>query len=119
MPASRSCSTEWAARSAGAFEVTSWGGRFFAYGSASGSFADFRPDEAEQRQVSVVGIDDRVGPADLRRLTGRALALIADGSIRPVIGQTFPFEEAAAAHALIEDRKAVGKTLLLHPSRGR
>jgi NADPH:quinone reductase len=99
----------------GAFEVTSPGGRFFAYGSASGSFADFRPDEAEQRQVSVVGIDDRVGPADLRRLTNRALALIADGSIRPVIGQTFPFEEAAAAHSLIEDRKAVGKTLLLHP----
>jgi hypothetical protein len=44
----------------------------------------------------------------------RALPLIADGSIRPVI---FPFEEAAAAHTLIEDRKAVGKTLLLHPSR--
>ena len=102
-----------------AFEVTSPGGRFFAYGSASGSFADFRPDEAEQRQVSVVGIDDRVGPADLRRLTERALALIADGSIRPVIGQTFPFEEAAAAHTLIEDRKAVGKTLLLHPRRRR
>ncbi len=67
--------------------------------------------------MSVVGIDDRVGPADLRRLTEQALALIAHGSIRPVIGQTLPFEEAAAARTLIEDRKAVGKTLLLHPRR--
>jgi NADPH2:quinone reductase len=32
---------------------------------------------------------------------------------RPVIGQTFPLEKAADAHAAIESRDVVGKTLLL------
>jgi NADPH2:quinone reductase len=37
----------------------------------------------------------------------------AAGLVRPVIGQTFPLERAADAHAAIEDRTALGKTLLL------
>ncbi|GAA2711571.1 zinc-binding dehydrogenase [Actinoplanes palleronii] len=32
---------------------------------------------------------------------------------RVVIGQTFPLDRAADAHAAIENRTAVGKTLLL------
>lgn len=35
------------------------------------------------------------------------------GRIRPIIGQTFPLERAADAHAAIEDRDALGKTLLV------
>ncbi|MFI7025674.1 zinc-binding dehydrogenase [Micromonospora sp. NPDC049900] len=37
----------------------------------------------------------------------------AAGVVRPVIGQTFPLDRAADAHAAIENRTAVGKTLLL------
>jgi NADPH2:quinone reductase len=36
----------------------------------------------------------------------------AAGRIRPVIGQTFPLERAADAHAAIEAREVIGKTLL-------
>jgi NADPH2:quinone reductase len=36
----------------------------------------------------------------------------ADGAIRPVIGQEFPLAAAAAAHAALESRTAVAKTLL-------
>jgi NADPH2:quinone reductase len=31
----------------------------------------------------------------------------------PVIGQTFPLEQAADAHRAMEDRATVGKTLLI------
>jgi NADPH2:quinone reductase len=43
---------------------------------------------------------------------GRVIGAAA-GRIRPVIGQTFPLEQAADAHAAIEARSTVGKTLLL------
>jgi NADPH2:quinone reductase len=52
-------------------------------------------------------------PEDPRAYTERALALAAAGELRPLIGQTFPLERAADAHAAIEARATVGKTLLL------
>jgi NADPH2:quinone reductase len=41
------------------------------------------------------------------------LAEAARGLIRPVIGQTFPLAQAAGAHAAMEARSTIGKTLLL------
>jgi NADPH2:quinone reductase len=97
-----------------AFEVTAPGGRFSAHGAASGSFAEIDPEEARRRGVRIRGIDHvQFAPADLKRLTERALAEAAAGRIRPVIGETFPLERAADAHAAIESRRVVGKTLLL------
>jgi len=52
-------------------------------------------------------------PAELRGYTARALAEAADGRLKPVIGQRFPLERAADAHAAIESRATVGKTLLV------
>ena len=51
-------------------------------------------------------------PAEARRLVERALAE-SSGRTRPIIGQTFPLGRAADAHAALESRDAVGKTLLL------
>ena len=48
-----------------------------------------------------------------RRLIERALADVAAGRARPLVGQTFPLHLAADAHTAIETRTAVGKTLLL------
>jgi len=91
-----------------AYAITRPGGRFLGYGAASGDFAgaDHRDD------ITVVGIHrpDAVAWRDLPR---RALQLFADKTLTPAIGQTFPLGEAAAAHAAIEARTAVGKTLLL------
>jgi NADPH2:quinone reductase len=53
------------------------------------------------------------GPADLKRMTGRALSEAAAGRIRPVIGQEFLLDQAAEAHAAMEAREVIGKTLLL------
>ena len=43
------------------------------------------------------------------------LALLADaeaGRIAPVIAQTFPLTDAAAAHRYMQERRNVGKVLL-------
>jgi len=72
------------------------------------------PGAAERRGVRVAGIEQvQFAPADKRRLVVRALGEAAAGRIRPVIGQIFPLERAADAHAAIEARRVIGKTLLL------
>src|SRR6266542_514117 len=98
-----------------AFEATARGGRFSAHGAASGGFAAIDPQEAERRGVTVRGIEQVRGaaPEIARRRLERALAEAAAGRIRPVIGQTFPLERAADAHAAIESRDVLGKTLLV------
>jgi NADPH2:quinone reductase len=95
-----------------AFEVTAPGGRFSAHGVSDGGFAAFDPEEAARREITVHGIPQHES-ADLRRLAARALADAAAGRIRPVIGQTFPLERAADAHAALQARTAIAKTLLL------
>jgi NADPH:quinone reductase len=94
-----------------AFELTGRGSRFFSYGSASGAFAGIEA-AAARRGVRVVGIDEKLTTSDQRRYARAALARLAAGEIRPVIGQVVPLERAADAHAAIEDRSVAGKTLL-------
>ena len=38
---------------------------------------------------------------------------VARGELKVIIDKTFPLSEAAAAHAYIESRKAVGRVLLI------
>jgi NADPH2:quinone reductase len=95
-----------------AFEVTASGGRFSAHGMSDGGFAGLDPGEAARRGVTVHGIGQHA-PAEFRRLATAALAEAAAGRITPVIGQTFPLARAADAHAALEARAAVAKTLLL------
>ena len=96
-----------------AFEATAQGGRFFSYGAASGGFAKIDPKEAEQRQIAVVGVQERPTPEEKRRGAEQALSEAAAGRVRPTIGETFPLERAADAHAAIEARAVIGKTLLV------
>jgi NADPH:quinone reductase len=101
-----------------AFEITARGGRFSAHGGPSGGFTEIDRYEAERRRVTVRGIEQvQYSPTELRRMTERALSEAAAGRIKPVIGRTFPLEQAADAHAAIEAREVVGKTLLLTNGR--
>jgi NADPH:quinone reductase len=95
-----------------AFELTGRGSRFFSYGSASGEFAGIEA-EAERRGVRVVGIGEGISAAEQRGWAEAALARLAAGEIRPVIGHVVPLERAADAHAAIEARSVPGKTLLV------
>ncbi|PWR07619.1 NADPH:quinone reductase [Micromonospora acroterricola] len=93
-----------------AFELLAPGGRMVSFGLASGEWSPVSPEAAAARQVTLVRPD--VSPARLRAYTGQALAEAAAGRLRPLIGQRFPLERAADAHAAIEARATVGKTLL-------
>lgn len=99
-----------------AFEITAEGGRFSAHGAPSGDFASIDPEQAGRRGIGVRGIEQvQFGPGEHEALAGRALAELSAGRIRPVIGQAFPLERAAEAHAAIEARAVAGKTLLTLP----
>ncbi|RKQ87255.1 NADPH2:quinone reductase [Solirubrobacter pauli] len=87
-----------------AFEALAPGGRMLSYGLASGTWADISAEEAAARGVTLV----RAG-RPTRDHTERALA----SGLRPVIGQRFPLDRAAEAHAAIEARATTGKTLLV------
>jgi NADPH2:quinone reductase len=95
-----------------AFDLLRDGGRFCAFGMASGAFVEIPDGEAARRNLAVIR-GAHVTPEQMRELTRAALAEAAAGRLRPVIGQTFPLERAADAHAAIEGRATVGKSLLL------
>ncbi|MEH1017547.1 zinc-binding dehydrogenase [Micromonospora sp. CPCC 206060] len=97
-----------------AFEVAAEGGRFSAHGAPGGAFAPVEQVEADRRGITLRGIADvQFPPAEAKRLLQQAVRDAAVGRLRPVIGQTFPLENAAEAHTAIEDRRVLGKTLLL------
>jgi NADPH2:quinone reductase len=93
-----------------AFELVRPGGRYYRFGMASGEFTD----TSGRDDVTLLG-GNRLTPEEMRELTTAALAEAAAGRLRPIIGQTFPLERAAAAHAAIEGRQTIGKTLLRIP----
>lgn len=94
-----------------AFDLVRPGGRFCALGLASGALTNIPDADAARRNVTVVR-GTRLEPEQLRELSRAALAEAEAGRLRPVIGQTFPLERAAEAHAAIEARGTFGKTLL-------
>jgi NADPH:quinone reductase-like Zn-dependent oxidoreductase len=49
----------------------------------------------------------------LRRVIEGAMAMYADGKIRPVVSAEFAFDEVRAAHRYIQERKNFGKVVLL------
>jgi NADPH2:quinone reductase len=93
-----------------AFGLLPRGGRLLSYGLASGSWTPVTGDEAATRGVTV--LRTAATPEQLRACTRSALAEAAAGRLRPLIGQRFPLDAAAEAHAAIESRATVGKTLL-------
>ena len=96
------------------FPLVRHGGRYAPHGAAGGSWGTIDSTAAAERDITVIPLA-AIGstPEDLFELTERALDLADRGTIRPTIGQTLPLDDAAAAHAAIEARATIGKTLLV------
>jgi NADPH2:quinone reductase len=97
-----------------AFGLLGAGGRFCPFGMASGSFTPVTPQRASAWRISVRS-GAGASPGELAALTQTAVAEGAAGRLRPVVGQEFELAAAAAAHAAIEARETIGKTLLTVP----
>jgi NADPH2:quinone reductase len=97
---------------ADAFDLLQPGGRMVSFGLASGAFTHVDESDAASREVLVLR-GGPTGPDDALALTRSALAEAVAGRLRPIIGQRLPLDEAAAAHAGLESRATIGKTLLV------
>ncbi|MTE16225.1 zinc-binding dehydrogenase [Nocardia aurantiaca] len=96
-----------------ALTATAPGGLLIAYGNSAGGFAAVDAEAAAAQSVTLVTLFEIATPdTDWLTLHDRAQAEVAAGRLEVVIGQTFPLDEAAAAHAAIGARTAVGRTIL-------
>jgi NADPH:quinone reductase len=96
---------------AAAFSLLRDGGKICMFGMASGSFTAVPEQEAAARNITVLrGV--AATPAQARELAATALDAAVVGALHPLIGQRFELAEAARAHAAIESRSTIGKTLL-------
>jgi NADPH2:quinone reductase len=98
-----------------ALELIGAGGRLVLFGMASGAPTELTAGDLFARGLTVsAAIGARIAqrPGGLRDLEERALAAAAEGRLVPLV-QRFALEEAAAAHAAVEARATVGKTVLV------
>ena len=87
------------------------GGVFCSYGAAAGAGVFGAAADAGRPDVRTV----TTGMLDVARqvaLAGEAIALAASGRLRATVGQVFALADAADAHAAMENRATIGKTLL-------
>jgi NADPH2:quinone reductase len=73
------------------------------------------PGRLMSRSTAVIGfwlVHIAQRPAQLAAAVIDLLGLIADGSIRPVIGGTYSLDQAADAHRALLSRESVGKLVL-------
>jgi NADPH2:quinone reductase len=86
-------------------------------GYAGGFWADISPALLVGRNVGLQGFYlgrlMRHRPDLVKTATAELMSLWTEGAVRPVVGATFPLAEAAAAHRLIEERRSMGKVVLV------
>lgn len=92
------------------------GGRVVVVGFTGGSIPEVKVNRLLLGNTEIVGAGWGayvMSKPEVTRENGAAIAkLIDEGFVRPVVGARFPFEEAAAALKLLDDRAATGKVVL-------
>ncbi|WP_447005964.1 zinc-binding dehydrogenase [Saccharothrix isguenensis] len=99
----------------GALDLLAPGGRLVMFGGSSGELVRVSTADLFERSLTAtVAVGPHVAKraGGLRALEARALAEAASGRLTPVV-QTFPLAEAARAHAAMEDRRTMGKVVLV------
>ena len=100
---------------AGSLDCMAEGGRMVSFGSNSFSGAgrvDFLPFWVKNLKLIGWGGASNA-QARSPEIIEELIDLAEAGKLRPVVGHVYCFEEAAAAHRLIEERKSIGKVVLV------
>lgn len=92
-------------------------GVVIAAGFAGGWWAPLDPAPLVGRNVGVLGFYlgrlMRHRPEIVQEAVGEIVALWEADAVRPLVGATFPLAHAAEAHRLVEERRSVGKVVLV------
>jgi NADPH2:quinone reductase len=99
-----------------ALELVGVGGRVVLFGWSSGVPTQLSAGDLFARGLTATAaVGPRIlsRPGALRDYEERSVAAVASGELVPLVGQRFPLAESAAAHAAIETRATVGKTVLV------
>jgi NADPH:quinone reductase len=92
-------------------------GAVVAIGFAGGSWEQLDPAPLVGRNLSLHGFYlgrlMRHEPDLVREAIGELIELWSSGAVRPLVGASFPLEQAGDAHQLIESRGHVGKVVLV------
>ncbi|MDV2683109.1 quinone oxidoreductase [Alkalihalophilus lindianensis] len=90
-------------------------GRLVVYGVASGEQSPFNPSSLMARNQSVIGFflpQIMRKPRLLQSSMKELLGYVGSGQLKLQIGGTYPLEEAAEVHSLMQGRKTTGKLIL-------
>lgn len=97
-------------------EALSTFGRIIVLGIANGQPVDISTSEILKRNKPIIGYFLAVyfekAPRLLTEAIARLLSLVQDGTVKPIIGATFPLEQAAAAFDHMQGRESVGKVVI-------
>jgi len=92
-------------------------GAFVALGYAGGFWQELNPALLVGRNIGLLGFYlgrlMRFAPEVVRAATEELLQLWHSGAVKPVVGATFPLAQAGDAQRLIEERKSMGKVVLV------
>lgn len=100
-------------------EVLTTGGRILNIGTQGGRDGTFNagPLMAKQAEIHLTSLRRTPTAAKAKliaTLRTKALPLLTTGAVAPVVGATFPFDEANRAHTLLEAGTSIGKVVLTH-----
>lgn len=100
-----------------ALRALAWQGRFLVVGFASGAIPKMPLNLLLVKGVDMAGVfwgeAAKRDPEAHRRNMDQLLTWVAEGKLRPHIGHTFPFAEAAQAIGVLDRREAQGKVILV------
>jgi NADPH2:quinone reductase len=100
-----------------ALELLRPGGRQVMFGYSAGAPTAFTSTDVVERGIAVgwsLGPRMLALPGGIPGLAGRALERVAAGDWRPLV-TTYPLADAARAHEDLENRRALGKVVLVAP----
>lgn len=95
------------------------GGCLMIYGRASGNLPPLPPEQIFAKNLRIHGLNIGGMPwtqAAHRAALDEILQLMAEGTVKPIISETFSMADVTEAHHYLSNRKTMGKVILVPPA---